>query len=258
MKRLLRRLAPSTPSAALATDQRTDRVSGQSDERISALGALYQGEKADAAGIFNVAMALLGIGVAYLVGAIGAADKYGTGALPWPVVLLLPLPVWLIAIFNSLMTLNSMSHGVSVLIVEDALFAESHLRCDLRKYVGSWSADHIMDIRESKWIHKVATVVVYGGIGASVLLYTRWVIVEAWSHVAGWMQVTAVSGYSFAGILVIVSWLTGLALLGRGAKLRRQQEPKCRAPEECKAGNTCLWAWKEPPLTEAEGRLLSR
>jgi hypothetical protein len=245
-----RRLVSATQSAALDTNRRTDRVSGSSDERISALGALYQGEKADAAGIFNVAMALLGIGVAYLVGAIGASDKYGTGALPWPVVLLLPLPVWLIAIFNSLMTLNSMSHGVSVLIVEDALFVESRLRCDLRDFVGSWSADRIMDIRESKWVHKIATVVVYGGIGASVLLYTRWVIAEAWGHVARWMQATAVIGYTFAGVLVIVSWLTGLALLGKGAKLRREQKPECRAPKKCEAGNACLRAWKEPPLTE--------
>ena len=39
------------------------------NDHISALSALYQGEKADASVIFNTAMAMMGVAGAYLVGA---------------------------------------------------------------------------------------------------------------------------------------------------------------------------------------------
>jgi hypothetical protein len=188
------------------------------DESTSALGAMYQAEKTDATGIFNVAMALMGLGVAYLVGAIGTADKYGTASLPWSAVLLLPLPLWLIAAFNSLMTLNSMSHGVSVQVLEDALYDRTDLHERLRDLVGSRAGDQIMDIRRSSAAHKIATIFVYGGVAASVVLYTAWVLHQAWGQVTDWMRVTAVVGYFLAAVLVIASWIAGFSWLDKATR----------------------------------------
>src|ERR1039458_8570132 len=47
----------------------TISVNGGND-RIAALAALYQGEKTDASYLFNTAMAMMGIAVSYVVGAI--------------------------------------------------------------------------------------------------------------------------------------------------------------------------------------------
>ncbi len=45
------------------------------DLSVAALGALYQGEKTDASAIFNTAMAMMGVGVAYLVGCVSALGE---------------------------------------------------------------------------------------------------------------------------------------------------------------------------------------
>ncbi|UMP01617.1 hypothetical protein [Amycolatopsis sp. EV170708-02-1] len=98
-----------------------------SDDAPGALNALYQSEKADASAIFNVSMAMMGIAAAYVVGAISLAEKYGSDSIPWPVVVLLPAPLWVIVVFHSLITLNAMNHGLSVLILEDRLFRRARL-----------------------------------------------------------------------------------------------------------------------------------
>jgi hypothetical protein len=224
MTRRSRKRRAFRPQRTVGIDYRSERPGAAADESANALGALYQGEKADAAGIFNVATALLGIGLAYLVAALGTADKFGSGALSWPVVLLLPLPLWLIAVFNSLMTLSAMSHGMSVAILEDALYSESRLHKELRLYVGSRAADQIMDIRKSNPVHKVATGFVYGGVAAAVLLFTLRVTAEAWSHVAGWMQFLAAAGYSLFVVLVVASWLAGFHELGKIEGVREKLE----------------------------------
>src|ERR1035438_8804461 len=82
-------------------------------DHITALAALYQGEKTDASYVFNTAMAMMGIGVTYVVGAIAFLGNPSRGPMPWLFLLLLPIPLWLIVAFHSLMALNAMSHGIS-------------------------------------------------------------------------------------------------------------------------------------------------
>jgi hypothetical protein len=94
---------------------------------LAALGALYQGEKTDASYVFNTAMAMMGVAVAYLVGAIGFLGSIRQGPLAWVFLLLLPMPLWIIIAFHSRITLNAMSHGISVQIIEQELFDASEL-----------------------------------------------------------------------------------------------------------------------------------
>ena len=51
------------------------------------------------------------------------------------------------------MTLNAMSHGVSVRIIEDELFRKSGLQVD-RDLVGSAAGDKIMDVTQSRLAHQ--------------------------------------------------------------------------------------------------------
>src|SRR5205814_8417463 len=105
------------------------------NDPLAALAALYQGEKTDASYVFNTAMVMMGVAVAYLVGAVPFVGSLGHTPIGWLFLLLLPVPLWLIAAFHSLMTLNAMSHGISVRIIEDALFEASKLQAN-RELVG--------------------------------------------------------------------------------------------------------------------------
>src|ERR1039458_2606526 len=106
-------------------------------DAVTALAALYQGEKTDASYIFNTAMVMMGVAVTYVVGAIPfvgnlsrppiTSSALASSEVAWLFLLLLPIPLWLIAAFHSLITLNAMSHGISVRIIEDELFKASEL-----------------------------------------------------------------------------------------------------------------------------------
>lgn len=202
--------------------QDTETVKIASD-CVAGLAALYQGEKTDASYVFNTAMAMMGIAVAYLIGAIPFVGNLGHGPIGWLFLLLLPFPLWLIAAFHSLMTLNAMSHGISVQIIEHALFKASGLPVGARDLVGSAAGDKIMDITQAKLAHKLTTVVVYGGVAFLVIGFTAYAlysangivkddVVLAHSRVIG----IAMAGYSLLAIMVSLSWIVGIRMIDKG------------------------------------------
>jgi hypothetical protein len=202
------------------------------DDPIPALSALYQGEKTDASAIFNTAMAMMAVAVAYLVGAIPFVQKLGDGPTPWYFQLLLPIPLWLIIAFHSLITLNAMSHGISVQIIEYELFFASGLAAKVkRNMVGSASGDKIMDITQAKLAHKVTTVFVYGGVGILVVLFTSYSLYSAKELAWGWAMRTAEIGYVLIAVMVVASWLVGLRMISkdRPAYLNKQNDRPAKA-----------------------------
>ncbi len=174
------------------------------------LAALYQAEKADAASTFNAAMSLMGIGAAYIVVAISYVGRFGTHSLPPYAVALAPAPLWLLAVFQSLMTLSAMMHGVSVHIIENELFIEAGLPKELRKYVGTRSGDMIMDIRQSNPIHGIATMFVYGGVAAMIVAFTVYAVDQVWAGLSPLFRVIIVVIYSLMVTIVGLSWIFGL------------------------------------------------
>lgn len=179
-------------------------------DKVASLAALYQAEKADAASTFNVAMSLMGIGAAYIVVAIGYVGRFGTHSLPPYAAAFAPAPLWLIAVFQSLITLSAMMHGVSVHIIENELFREAGLPEELRKYVGTRSGDMIMDIRQSKLVHAIATIFVYAGVAAMIVAFTVYAVNQAWAGLSAVFRVIIVIIYSLAVIIVGLSWIIGL------------------------------------------------
>lgn len=194
--------------------------SGEADTelRLAAVSALYQADKSDASSIFNVSMAMMGIGAAYIIGAVGYSYQFGQGELTWPVVLFSAVPLWLIASFHSLLALNGMAHGVSVQILENAIYEYTHLDQALRKYVGSRIGDSIMDISVSNRAHQAASIFVYGGVAFLVVLYTIFVSVNAASHVALWLLLLAIFIYVLGATVVAGSWIAGFRFLGKANK----------------------------------------
>jgi hypothetical protein len=190
---------------------------------VSALAALYQGEKTDAAYIFNTAMAMMGAAVVYLVGAIPFLGTLSNGPAAKLSLCLVPAPLWLVVAFHSLITLNAMMHGVSVRIIEDALFEATGLRVIpvQRTLVGSAAGDKIMDINLATPIHRLTTRVVYGGIFVLVLGFTVFVLYSAakvgrndvvLTHVPLLVWIAA-GVYLSVGFIVARSWKVGLKMV---------------------------------------------
>ena len=167
---------------------------------------------------------MMGVAAAYLVGVSAFADKYGSHSIPWTFVLLLPAPLWLIAIYHSLITLSAMRHGESVQIIEDELFCESGLPSHLRNKVGSKAGNRIMDITQARPVHKIATACVYGGFFLGVIAYTVYVIVQARHNVHFWSIGVAIAGYSIALIITGASWIKGLFPGNEGQETGREDD----------------------------------
>jgi hypothetical protein len=161
-------------------------------------------------------MVMMGVAVAYLVGAIPFVGNLSRGPSAWLFLLLLPIPLWLIVAFHSLITLNAMSHGISVRIIEDALFEASELRAK-RDLVGSAAGDKIMDITQAKAVHKLTTVVVYVGVACLVIGFTVYALYSAKGIVTDdVIWVLAIVTYSLLLIMVLLSWIVGVRTITKG------------------------------------------
>lgn len=216
------------------------------EEPVSALGALYQGEKSDATGIFNVAMAMMGIAAAYIVAAVGIFGQLDSTS--WIVVIALPIPLWLIAGFHSLLTLNGMMHGASVQILENHLYRETDLPPGARKYVGSKGADRIMDIGQSHPIHKVTTAFVYGGVALAVVGFTGLAVYNAWGSANNFARYGSMIGYVLAAGVVAGSWGWGMKEVNEanGERDRIEEVEQLRLEAEAAAEAQLLLIASQP------------
>ena len=192
------------------------------NDPIPALAALYGGEKTDASAVFNTAMAMMALAVTYLVWAMPFVEQLGQAPHAKLSLVLLPIPLWLVIAFHSLIALNAMRHGISVRIIEDALFKASELRVE-RDLVGSAAGDKIMDITQAKFIHKITTVVVYAGVGLLVIVFTAYALYSAHRVVKDDVilpHARVVLGasiiYSLLLIIVSLSWWVGMRMIKQG------------------------------------------
>jgi hypothetical protein len=210
-------LPPAVPNAATAA-----AVVNKVHDPIPALSALYQGEKTDASYLNNTAMVMVGLALAYLLGAIQWVDKLQVAPNARLSLVLLPVPLWLVLAYQSLVTLTTMSHGLSVKIIENALFASADLRVS-RDLVGSAAGDKIMDINKAKPVHIITTLLVYGGIFLSVLVFTIIALVSAHNVIApdvilpnARVVLVAIVSYSILFIIIAGSWKVGLRMIKQG------------------------------------------
>ncbi len=223
-----------TEKAAPSASEDTSTILRETNA-VVALSALYQGEKIDASSVFNTAMAMMGIAVAYLVAATPFVGTLSRDPLAWLFLAILPLPLWLVIAFHSLVTLNAMSHGISVRIVEDALFYLSEVEVvpipTDRNLVGSAAGDRIMDITQSSPVHKLTTKVVYGGVVFLALGFSVYALLAEYhadqnhrfviSLPAFWV---AIAVYSFLLLMVGRSWFVGFRRIHAGRDECRSYE----------------------------------
>lgn len=210
--------------------------------QVDALGAMYQGEKTDSIGIFNVSMVMMAIAVGYVGTTLTLNGDFG-GKIPWILVLLLPFPLWLIAVYHALVALSGMTHGVSLDILETALYRSTGLPDpELRDYVGSKLSNKIMDIGVASWPHKIASGFVYGGFYAAIIGDSAYILHAAAGDVSKLMWWVALVAYSVFGALVLITWWLGFRLIKRATKAK-QRWIKClqaadRAARSSEAAST--------------------
>lgn len=182
--------------------------------RVEALGALYQAEKTDAVGIFNAAMVLMTIILAYAGLSLSVFSDFGS-KIPWRLAIWAPLPIWLIAVYLVMMSLNGMAHGISVSIIEGSLVRASGLRVDVRSYVGSSLSNKVMDVTRAPRLLKWATIYVYSGVFVASGYYTYYVMTTARGCVAAALWLGAATVY-FASMLTVAStWVAGLRMINK-------------------------------------------
>lgn len=189
-------------------------------DSLMALCALYQGEKTDMASILSSAMAMMGLGLAYMAGSLVFLNSSSRGHPSYLVAVLIPLPLWLVVAYHSLVTLNAMGHSLSVTIIEDALFRDSGLQVP-REWIGTAASDEIMDINKQGVVHKIATYVVYGGVlvlAVGFTIFALWFAIDtSWgddSVLHKCVFTTALVGYLLLGAESIASWIVGIQKIG--------------------------------------------
>jgi hypothetical protein len=211
-------------SESTDTNQEYPPTPPPNNETATALAGLYQGEKTDASYVLNTAMVMMGIAVAYLIGAIPFVEglSHGHGTNPWLYLPLLPFPLWLIIAYHSLMTTNAMCHGISVRIIEDALYKAAALPDDVRDLVGSAPGDRIMDVTQAKRIHIVTSFVVYIGVACLVLGFTGYCLFSAYGVIdhgaCTHLLVFWIGVIVYVALLIMVywSWIEGQRIIKAG------------------------------------------
>lgn len=195
-----------------------DRVSQSSsndrEAEVAALAAIYQGDRADASATLNTSLALIGAGVAYLVGTIALWDKFSVFE-GW--VALLPFPLICVSAFQSLLVASAVVKAHSVLLIEERLKDGARLTLPSRDYIGSLASERVMNVAKAdNWAYMASTIMTYGGIGAIIIIlaYTVVILILSATYIGAWVIVPAI-GYAAMLSVVGLSWAAATAAAGR-------------------------------------------
>jgi hypothetical protein len=134
------------------------------------------------------------------------------------------------AAHQSILTLCGMNLGISIQIIETALFDASGLRVK-REMIGSFAGDKIIDINKQHVVHKLITLIVYGGVGflsVGFTAYALYLASEAVKENVALVHVPVIAMatvfYSLLACMVGLSWIVGFRLIGKSlAGLKEQQ-----------------------------------
>jgi hypothetical protein len=171
--------------------------------RISALGSMYQAERAESVTLLNVNIALLGAVLAYAAASVAFLDKIET--LPRLAAALVPIPLWLGMLYSTLLVALSGKRGASALVIEDELFAYTGVRKNVRDRVGSRAGEYIVNPTMAPWPYRVLLGLVYVVPWGLVILYTVYMLVRYVK--AGWMLYATTTMYVLLFVVVVAAYV---------------------------------------------------
>jgi hypothetical protein len=191
--------------------------------RLDILKTIYQADRTDQGVTLTVALALVGTGLAYVTGTLAFADQiFKTQVfqqLPW-VALLVPIPVWMIASYHSLIATSAMTRAASIMAIEKQLkiwagFAGStdakvgNYDQDVTEHIGFTAGERILNLNIANKVHGFATIITYGFNALIIPAYTAYFIFGA-QHLPWWQQLIGLVAYSVLLIAIGASWISGV------------------------------------------------
>jgi hypothetical protein len=160
---------------------------------------------------------MLGAGITYLVAtapfARSLAEKLATQFprshwVPGTFLASLPLLLFIIAAYHSLLTLEAIFRTVSARAIEVELVSRTDL--DPKKVrLGARASDYVLDLRQQPPCFKLATGITYGGVILIVAVYAVAMLIMSihYIHEGVWIPIVV---YSILTAFITQSWLDGL------------------------------------------------
>jgi hypothetical protein len=203
MKRLMPLPSPGGANPAADADE------------VAALAVIYTADRAETASSMNVALALLGAGIAYVAATLAFSGTLFR-SLGW-ITVFLPFPLWLIATFHSLISISTMIRSISITQLEALLLQRTRIDNDRINTIGFRASERIGNVTQAAWPHAIASVLSYGGVALIVIGYTTYTIVNC-QRLPEWGTWLAATGYAMLSLLVAASWRYGFGIYTRSEK----------------------------------------
>ena len=196
-------------------------------DEVAALAAIYTADRTDHTVSINNSIALLAAGVGYATATLAFFDRITEAVAPL-VLTLLPLPMWMVALYHTLLTSASMSRSVSIRTVESALLAKTTIPTQAASHIGHSAVEQTLNLFHARWPHKIASMVAYGGVGFVAAAYTGYVLSQDVRLPCAGI-VAGAGGYLFLAALLVWCWITAFARyhanVRTGATYRLAPEP---------------------------------
>jgi hypothetical protein len=188
-------------------------------DRVTALGALYQAERQDSAGMLIASLAVIAGGLTYLGVALAVLNNVSVPGGHWTAAFL-AFPLWVVASYHVLLAANAIVRQSSIEIIEGALFEMTGLDKNLREKVGSRAGQRAMNIAEQPNRFRWHTVITYGGpliiiVGFSVYCLDVAAKLKGWGSVP---VLTAGAVYFVLFFGIVFAWLLVMQMAGNVQK----------------------------------------
>jgi hypothetical protein len=177
---------------------------------IAALAPIYTADRADnsAGEVFTI----LGAGAAYITATLAFSGQiFRSIGLLGP---FLPLPLWIMVAYQSLLTGAAMVRSLSIRAIESKLLNSTDFSKLQAQAIGLQSSERVLNVNDASFVHKVISFATYGGIVLMVCAYTVFVI-STDPDIANTWRIVAYTGYAFLAILVVASHCDNIRLYKR-------------------------------------------
>jgi hypothetical protein len=194
-------------------------ATGESADRVAALGALYQADRQDAVGNLVAALALIAAGLTYVGVVAVLINNVKLPGGPWALAFL-AFPLWVVASFHALLTANSVVRARSIEIIERPLVRAAGFDDSVRQYIGSRAGQRVMNIKEQPRRLWPQTLISYGGVLVVIIAFSFYCLDVA-AKIEGWGSAAAITAeiiYALLFVAVLMAWSEVFRLAGEVAK----------------------------------------
>ena len=185
---------------------------------IAALTPIYTADRADNSA--GEVFAILGVGAAYVTATLAFSSQIFR-SIGWlgP---FLPLPLWIMVAYQSLLTGVAMVRSLSIRAIEGKLLESTDFSEQQSRAIGLQSSERVVNVSDASFIHKAISFATYGGIVLMICAYTLFVILKD-PHLTSIWRIIAYASYTIFAALVIASHRDNFKLYNRSAQQLSQQ-----------------------------------